>query len=257
MVESALEVEDLTKSYGKVAAVNSLSFDVNQGEIFGLLGPNGCGKSTTLHLITGLLPCDFGSVRICGTSITDKRSRQQLGFAPDDLPLPNALTGWEYLALHDRLRGIETSERAQQLAYAWGISDALDRLVSHYSHGMKRKLQLTAALTHLPALLILDEPFRGLDPEAAGLLREMITEYASGGRSVLMATHDMIRAEKQCDRVLILCDGEIAACGSPGALCESYEVGDLETVFLKATGRESEYASRETALRKLVTGLHF
>lgn len=243
-------VEELGKDYGTVQAVRGISFELVPGEVFGLLGPNGSGKSTTLHILTGLLEASRGSVEVCGVAIEDKRSRQWIGFAPDDLPLPLSLTGNEYLDLHHRLRKRDDRDVAAQLAEVLGLTPALGRSISGYSHGMKRKLQLIAAVMHSPELLILDEPFRGLDPEAAAVLRDLLGMFAGAGGSVLIATHDMLRAELDCDRVMILHNGEQAALGSPSGLREAYGgLGSLEAVFLQATKLDEFQAQRREQLQ--------
>lgn len=246
--------EGIGKDYGSVQAVRDVSFDLFPGEVFGLLGPNGSGKSTTLHILTGLLEASTGSVEINGIPIQDKRSRNLIGFAPDDLPLPMSLTGREYLDLHHRLRKRDDRGVAAQLSDVLGLTGALRRSISEYSHGMKRKLQLIAAVMHSPSLLILDEPFRGLDPEAASVLRELIGMFAESGGAVLIATHDMLRAELDCGRVLILHQGEQAALGSPAGL--RHEFGDLDTleaVFLHATKLDEQQEHRRKQLHAALT----
>jgi ABC-2 type transport system ATP-binding protein len=243
------EVEEVGKDYGAFRAVRELSFALSPGEVFGLLGPNGSGKSTTLHILTGLLAASRGLVTINGADIQDKESRRWIGFAPDDLPLPTSLTGSEYLQLHHRLRRRDDQRTAAELGDVLGLTKALGRSISDYSHGMKRKLQLIVAVMHSPRLLVLDEPFRGLDPEAAAVLRELLTVFAAAGGAVLIATHDMLRAEQDCDRVLILHQGEQAALGSPHSLRESFGgLSTLEDVFLHATHLDQLQAQRRQQL---------
>lgn len=189
-------------------------------------------------------------VEINGVPIEDKASRQWIGFAPDDLPLPLSLTGSEYLDLHHRLRKRDDREVAGQFAEVLGLTTAFGRSISGYSHGMKRKLQLIAAIMHSPDLLILDEPFRGLDPEAASVLRDLLKMFADSGGAVLIATHDMLRAELDCDRVLILNNGESAALGSPADLKTQHGGLDtLEAVFLHATKLDEFQAMRRNQLQ--------
>lgn len=241
--------EGIGKDYGTFQAVRELSVGLSPGEIFGLLGPNGSGKSTTLHMLTGLLAPSRGLVEINGVDIRNKESRRWIGFAPDDLPLPMSLTGWEYLQFHHRLRRRDDQYTAAELGDVLGLTKALSRSISDYSHGMKRKLQLIVAVMHSPKLLVLDEPFRGLDPEAAAVLRELLTVFAAAGGSVLIATHDMLRAEQDCDRVLILHQGEQAALGSPRSLRESFgDLATLEDVFLHATHLDQLQAQRRKQL---------
>ncbi len=231
-----LQVARVSKRYRKTLALHEVSFDLASGGIYGLLGPNGSGKTTCLHLITGLIQPTRGTITLGGIAVQDKRSRFLLGFAPDDLPLPASLTGREYLDLHDRLRGRDDRHRAQALAAALGIDDDLHRQISEYSHGMKRKIQIIAAAMHRPELLILDEPFRGLDPDSAFVLRDLMESFTASGRTILIATHDMLRAERDCRTVFILHKGELLDSGPPVGLRKKYGASDMETVFLEATG---------------------
>lgn len=249
-VHFTCRVEELGKDYGTVQAVRDISFELVPGEVFGLLGPNGSGKTTTLHILTGLLEASRGGVEVNGVPIGHKESRQWIGFAPDDLPLPLSLTGTEYLDLHHRLRKRDDRDVAARLADVLGLTTALERSIIGYSHGTKRKLQLIAAVMHSPELLVLDEPFRGLDPEAAAVLRDLLAMFAGAGGSVLIATHDMLRAERDCDRVMILHNGQQAALGSPSGLREAYGgLASLEAVFLQATKLDEFQAERREQLQ--------
>lgn len=243
-----LNADSLTKRFGRRTVLDTVSFTVPEGEIHGLLGPNGSGKTTCLHLVTGLLAADAGAAVIAGVPVHDKVSRALLGMAPDDLPLPGSLTGGEYLRFHDRMRGRDDARSARELAEAFGLTGELDRQIHEYSHGMKRKLQVVAATMHRPPLLVLDEPFRGLDPEAAVTLRRLIGSYADTGGAVLLATHDMLRAQRDCHRVTILHSGSTAAQGEPQLLRQDHGAATLEDVFLAATDREGEQARRADAL---------
>lgn len=228
----------VTKRYRSVTAVLDVSFELEKGRVYGLLGPNGSGKTTCLHLMTGLIDADEGELVVGGIPIEDSESRLHFGFAPDDLPLPGALTGREYLALHDSLRGRDDGERAFDLLLAFDLLDAVDRQIEEYSHGMRRKIQIVAATMHVPELLILDEPFRGLDPDSVAVLRHTIKSLATTGRTVLIATHDMTRAHTDCDQVMILDRGSIVGDGTPDELVANYGSGrDLETAFFALTGR--------------------
>jgi ABC-2 type transport system ATP-binding protein len=248
----SLAVDQVSKRFRDLWAVDRVSFRVRPGETFGLLGPNGSGKSTTLHMVTGLLRPTSGAIRLCGVAVGSKESRRHLGFAPDDLPLPVALTGEEYLALHRRLRGEESDRADLAIAEALGLAGHLDKLLGEYSHGMKRKLQLTAALSHRPNLLVLDEPYRGLDPESSALLRSTLNVFTSRGGSVVVATHDMLRAELGCDEVAILHRGRVAVVGAPELLCAQFGVAGLEEVFLISTGIRELQRERAEALNELV-----
>jgi ABC-2 type transport system ATP-binding protein len=220
------------------------------------LGPNGSGKTTGLHIITGLLAPTEGSVHIAGVPIVEKRSRQLYGFAPDDLPLPVALTGREYLDFHHAMRGRDDGPRARQLAEVFGLASDLEKQVGQYSHGMKRKLQVIAALSHRPRVAILDEPFRGLDPDAAAALRDVLASFTGSGGTVLIATHDLLRAEQQCEEVTILSCGRIVAVGAPRALLAAHDgCADLEELFLDVTGLREANAHRELQVSSLFSGV--
>jgi ABC-2 type transport system ATP-binding protein len=244
-MDDILDAHALTKRYRRTTVLRDVSIEIEAGAIHGLLGPNGAGKTTCLHLVTGLLEADGGGVLIGGADVAVPASRRLFGFAPDDLPLPGALTGREYLALHDALRERDDRARAAELADLLRIADALDRPVGDYSHGMRRKLQLVAAVMHDPLLLVLDEPFRGLDPESAVALRALVIAFARAGRAVLIATHDLLRAERDCTAVTILDHGSVVASGSPARLLADHpHARTLDDVFLAVTGRAAEAEHR-------------
>ncbi|MDQ4502776.1 ABC transporter ATP-binding protein [Sinomonas sp. ASV322] len=247
-----LDAAGVGKRYGKRAALSGFDLQLEAGKIYGLLRPNGSGKTTGLHILTGLLAPDEGTVEILGIPVEDKASRRLYGFAPDDLPLPGALTGREYLAFHDAMHRRRDQDRSHELADILGLSGDLDKQVGHFSHGMKRKLQVVAALSHSPELVVLDEPFRGLDPDASAALRQILSSFAASGRSVLIATHDMLRAERDCDEVTILSEGRTVGRGSPqGLLAAHPECSSLEEVFMSITGLRRASAEREARISAL------
>lgn len=234
--EVLLEVTQLGKRYGKTAVLAGLDLTVRAGEVHGLLGPNGSGKTTALHAMTGLVAADSGSVNVVGLPIASPGARQLIGFAPDDLPLPQAMTASEFLDLHDALRERDDRDTARTISCLLDLDIGSRRLIAHYSHGMKRKLHLIASVMHVPDVLFLDEPFRGLDPRTGAVLRQLITALARAGSGVVVATHDMLRAERDCDSVTILADGQVLADGSPQALiAASPSAINLEEVFLEKT----------------------
>jgi ABC-2 type transport system ATP-binding protein len=251
----ALDASGVHKRYGKRVALAEFGLQLEAGQIHGLLGPNGSGKTTGLHIITGLLAPDGGAVLIGGTPVSDKASRALFGFAPDDLPLPAALTGREYLAFHDAMRRRHDWLRAREMADIFGLTKDLDKQVGQYSHGMKRKLQVVAALCHEPQLAIFDEPFRGLDPDASAALREMLAGFAGMGGTVLIATHDMLRAERDCDEVTILSQGAIVGTGAPqNLLAEQSDCSTLEELFLRVTGLRDLTREREARIASVFSG---
>lgn len=231
-----LKVNQLRKSYRGVEAVKDVSFLVKGGETYGLLGPNGSGKSTTLHSIVGIVQPTSGSLEVCGYPADTVRAKEQLGFVPDDLSMPEALTGQEFLAFLQRLYGAENEGRTQALVEIFGLRDALGRLIEEYSHGMKKKLQIAAALAHSPQVVILDEPFRGLDPEAAINLRHLLVNEKARGSAILIATHDLLMAQQDCDSIGIISEGNMVVQGPVEALLRNFETDSLEDVFLRASG---------------------
>lgn len=247
-----LTVSGIGKTYGRYTALQDVSIALKPGEIHGLLGPNGSGKTTTLHVISGLIPPSTGTVYVSGIPIEDKNSRKYFGFAPDDLPLPSSLTGNEFLHFHDSMRAMDNSDNARILVESLGLSDSLNKPIAHYSHGMKRKIQLVAALSHKPKLLILDEPFRGLDPEASSILVSLLNIFTTSGGSVLIATHDMLRAQRDCDVVTIINEGCVITQGAPKYLIEKFHgAKTLEDVFMNVTGFKEENSIRQKNLSSL------
>ena len=247
-----LTVRGLTKLYGTRAGIAEASFEVRPGEIVGLLGPNGCGKSTTLHCITDYHSATSGEVSIAGHPHDQPSAKDRLGFLPDDLPLPESLSGRELLMLHAHLRAGLQLDTAYDLLEVFDLMDHLDRYVGDYSHGMKRKLQLVLALAHRPTLLVLDEPLRGLDPEAAILTNTVISSFAGSDGGVLIATHDLAEAERTCDSVVIVSQGQVVAQGAPADLKREHDAPSLEDVFLTLTGIRNGLAAK---LRRLTLTL--
>lgn len=235
MAEAVISVVDLRKSYRRVRAVDGVSLEVHDGEAYGLLGPNGSGKSTTLHTLVGVVRPDGGLATICGFDARSLEARSLLGFVPDDLAMPETLTGGEFLDFVRGLYGVADRSRADILARVLGLEDALGRLVEEYSHGMKKKLRVVAALAHGPRALVLDEPFGGLDPEAAINLKRLISVEKRKGTAVFVATHDLLAAEHYCDRIGILSGGTLVAEGTTAELFEQFDTDSLEEVFLKAS----------------------
>ncbi len=253
-LSDGLIIKGLTKSFGTVRAVHDVSLQAARGRMTALLGPNGAGKSTLLHCITGLLHPDAGEVLLDGRQLTREAPRQDVGFAPDDLPLPDLLTGWEYLDFVAELQQVHRDDaRVERLTLALGLSGALDRLLGTYSHGMRRKIQLLAAVNHQPGLLILDEPFRGLDPESTALLKSVLRQYVADGRAVLVSTHDLLVAEQMCDDIAILGSGCLLAAGNIQRLVQdSPGSSSLEEAFLRITGLD---ASTRTSARDFLRAL--
>jgi ABC-2 type transport system ATP-binding protein len=250
---SLLRVDALTRRYPEGGGVSDLSFEVCAGEIVGLLGPNGAGKSTTLHCITGIDEVPAGSVTFLGLSRDDPYTKDVFGFLPDDLPLPESLRMKELLALNRRLRSTFDDELATELLDLLDLTGHAGKYLGQYSHGMKRKLQLVATLAHRPRLLIMDEPLLGLDPEAAILVRAVLEFFTENGGGVLVATHDLLAAERYCHRVVVLRDGRCVAAGSPSMLLAGSGSKSLEEFFIEITGISARVAAARTAVRRVIT----
>jgi ABC-2 type transport system ATP-binding protein len=217
-----IQVTDLRKAYGSVVAVDGISFEVHRGETFGLLGPNGAGKTTTIHILAGALRPDAGVVVLSGEpDPTRPEVRRQLGFAPQALSLYPELTAQENLVFFGKLYGLHGAhlkERVDGALELAGLTDRRSDRVSGYSGGMKRRLNLACALVHDPAVVLLDEPTAGVDPQSRNHLFESVEALAREGRTILYTTHYMEEAERLCDRVAIMDRGKILALDTVDAL---------------------------------------
>ena len=242
VAERAVGVEDLVVRFGEVQAVRGISFAVRPGEAFGLLGPNGAGKTTTIRVLTTLLRPTAGRAEVAGHDVVREglAVRQAIGYVPQAISIDGALTAHENLEFYGRVTGVprrERRERIDQAVEAMALDTFLDRLGRTLSGGMLRRLEIATALLSLPEVLFLDEPTLGLDPTARrvvwdrlGLLRE------EAGTTILVTTHQMEEAERQCDRLAIMNLGSIVAIGSPEELMQQFEAPSLEDVFTAATG---------------------
>jgi ABC-2 type transport system ATP-binding protein len=237
-----LEARGLTKRYGGFLAVDRVDFEVRRGEILGYLGPNGSGKSTTVNLIVGLIDPSGGSLWLDGRRVSDDpiAYKRRIGYVPEEPHLYTHLTATEYLMLVGRLRGLSEQTLARKvptLLRLLLLSDSRYATMSAYSKGMRQRVLLAAALLHNPELLVLDEPFSGLDVTAGLLFRTLLRLFATGDRMVLFSTHRFDIVEQLCSRVLILSAGRIAA---EHQVASFRHVGapSLEEVFVRATGHD-------------------
>ncbi len=217
--ELVLFVEGLSKSFDGVRAVDRIDLAVRTGSIFGIVGPNGAGKTTTLSMITGLLRPDAGRVLVHGADVWKNpvQAKRNMGVLPDRLRLFDRLTGGQLLYYSGSLRGLDRAtvkSRSRDLAVAFGLEDALSRLVTDYSAGMTKKIALAAAMIHSPRLLILDEPFEAVDPVSAANVIEILQKYAAAGGTVVMSSHSMDLIQRICDAVAIIVRGEVLAAGT-------------------------------------------
>jgi ABC-2 type transport system ATP-binding protein len=238
----AIEVKDLHRYYNGVKAVQGISFDVNDGEIFGFLGPNGAGKSTTIKVLTGQLRPTSGSAEVVGCDVVEDRQelKPQIGVVFEYQNLYERLSARDNLQFTARLYGAK-KERVDEVLELVGLQDRSKERIQNYSNGMKQRLLIARALVHKPKVLFLDEPTRGLDPGVAREIRSIIAELADGGATVFLTTHYMEEADRLSDRVAILHQGEIVAIDTPAALKEAYGEDDratLEDVFIKLTGKD-------------------
>ena len=230
-----LDIQHLTKRYSEKKAVDDLTLHIAPGEIYGFIGHNGAGKTTTLRSVVGILQFDQGEITIGGKSIkTDPLAcKRQLAYIPDNPDLYEFMTGIKYLNFIADVFGVSSAERQQrirQYADAFELTGDLAQPIAAYSHGMKQKLAIIAAWIHQPRLIIMDEPFVGLDPKAAHLLKGMMREICDQGGAIFFSTHVLEVAEKLCDKVAIIKGGKLIRSGT----MEQVKGDDsLEEVFLE------------------------
>lgn len=239
-----LSIQNVTKRYAKNAqpAVDGLSIEVKRGEIFGFLGPNGAGKTTTIKMITGILPPDSGEISIDGHSIVRDAvaAKRGFGYVPDTHDVYERMSGLEYINFIADVYGVAAAERKQRLERylsRYELEKAIGDPVKSYSHGMKQKLCLIAALIHQPPLWILDEPMTGLDPQSAHRLKEEMRQHCDAGNTVFFSTHVLDVAERLVDRIGIISKGRLIAVGTLEELRAGRGDGDntLEELFLSMT----------------------
>ncbi len=241
-----IQLQSLTKRYGKFTAVDAIDLTVPQGELFGFVGPNGAGKTTTLRMIAGILQPTAGSVRIGGIDIVADpvAAKSKLGFIPDRPFIYEKLTGAEFLRFVAGLYGQEgavVEHRGRELMALFDLDEWRDELVESYSHGMRQKLIVSSAFVHRPDVIVVDEPHVGLDPKSIKILRDLFKEYTRRGHTIMMSTHTLDAAESLCDRIAIIHAGRIAACGTMDDLRVGAASGGtgLEDIFLKLTGQNA------------------
>ena len=230
-----LRIEHLTKNYGEKKAVDDLSLHILPGEIFGFIGHNGAGKSTTIKSAVGILKFDEGTITICGKNIKDAPvvCKRELAYIPDNPDLYEFMSGIQYLNFIADIFAIPADERRAKIrkyADLFELTQDLGQPVSAYSHGMKQKLAVISAWLHDPKLIVMDEPFVGLDPKASHLLKEMMREHCDKGGAIFFSTHVLEVAEKLCDKVAIIKQGKLV---KEGPMEEVKGDESLEEVFLE------------------------
>ena len=233
-----LRIEHLTKTYGEKKAVDDLSLHIAPGEIYGFIGHNGAGKTTTLKSIAGILQFDAGDIRIGGTSIREDplACKRMMAYIPDNPDLYEFMTGIKYLNFIADIFGVSADDRQARIrdyAARFELTDDLAQPIAAYSHGMKQKLAIISAWLHQPRLILMDEPFVGLDPKAAHLLKGMMRELCDAGGAIFFSTHVLEVAEKLCDKVAIIKGGKLIRSGT----MEEVKGDDsLEEAFLELEG---------------------
>lgn len=240
-MQAILEIKNFTKTYSQnKKAVDNLSLSVMPGEIHGFIGHNGAGKTTTIRAIVGVMDFNDGEILIAGHSIKKEpvKCKSLTAYIPDNPDIYDYITGIQYLNYMADMFSVEKKQREvliQKYAEVFGITDSLGNLISSYSHGMKQKLALIGAFLHSPKLLVLDEPFVGLDPEAAFHLKEFMRELCNQGSAIFFSTHVLEVAEKLCDKVSIIKQGKMVVSGS----MENVRGSDsLENVFMEVVENE-------------------
>jgi ABC-2 type transport system ATP-binding protein len=255
----AVEVQNLTKRYEDVTAVDHINFKVKKGEIFGFLGPNGAGKTTTIRILTGLLKPDEGKAFVAGLDVLKNsiEAKQCVGVVPEVSNAYVDLSALENLTLIGKLYGVpalKLRENASKLLKEFGLYEVKDKLVRAFSKGMKQRLLLCMALVNDPEVLFLDEPTSGLDVESARLLREKITQYNREGKTVFLSTHNMEEANQLCNRIAIINHGKIAAVDTPENLrAQSMELQYIEVAFNKPVSTQ-EFLENPSIVKAVPAG---
>lgn len=236
-----IKLYNVSKTYAKsqTKAVEDLTLEIKAGEIFGFLGPNGAGKSTTIKMITGILTPDCGTIEIDGINVAEKpiAAKSLIGFVPDNHETYETLKGIEYLNFIGTMYSVDTAtlkSRVEEYAKLFDLTGALPNVISSYSHGMKQKLMVIAALIHEPKVWILDEPLTGLDPQAAYQLKQLMRKQADMGNTVFFSSHVIDVVEKVCDRIGIINHGKLVAVDTLDNIRADSKVS-LESIFLTIT----------------------
>jgi ABC-2 type transport system ATP-binding protein len=239
-----IRIEHLVKSYNGKVAVSDLSLEIPAGSVFAFLGPNGAGKTTTAKIIVGLLKPTAGSVTVCGFDVAGQYEevKRRVSYVPDHPYLYDKLTGREFMHFVGSMYGLDAARCEAEIEKYAGIFETheyMDGLIESYSHGMKQRFVISAALMHDPEVIVVDEPLVGLDPKSSRLVKDLLRERAAGGAAVFMSTHMISVADETADRIGIIHRGKLIADASPVELRKSKDA-KLEDVFLKMTGSEGE-----------------
>ncbi|MCU1285806.1 MAG: transporter, ATPase subunit [Acidobacteriales bacterium] len=244
-----VEVNDLRREFGQLVAVDGLNLQVRRAQFLGFLGPNGAGKSTTIKMLTGLLRPSGGSIRILGMDLESNsvEVKRRIGVVPEGLALFERLTGNQLLNFVGRMYGLDrdtAASRAAELLDFMELSSAAEQLVADYSHGMKKKIALAAAVIHRPEILFLDEPFEGVDAVAARTLKEMLSRFIAHGGTIFLTSHVLEVVERLCSHIAIIQNGKLVVSGSIEELRAGVRLSSdsnesaltLENIFLRVVG---------------------
>ena len=246
MSSSVLKLEGVQKHYGDHRALAGVSLDIPGGVVFGFLGQNGAGKTTTMRIIAGLIQASNGRVFIdnIDTTLDPVTAKSKVGYIPDRPYLYDRLTGTETMEFISELFSLDPQDarqKGEQLLQRFGIHHVKDKHVETYSHGMKQRLALAAALLHQPKVLLVDEPMVGLDPQGARLVKSVFREEADSGNTVFLSTHSLAVAEEVCDQIGILQKGQLIALGTKDELKSMSGLdANLEEIFLKLTSKDDD-----------------
>jgi len=237
-----IEIQNVTKCYGRMRAVDDITLSVRTGEVFAFLGPNGAGKTTTIKMITGLLIPDAGAIVVCGHRMAGddgRLAKSRMAYVPEEPFLYEKLSAREFLRFVGQMYSMpfnQAEQRAHYLMDRLQITAFADQLAEGYSHGMKQRVALAAALLHEPQVLVVDEPMIGLDPRSVRTVKELFRELVEAGRTVFMSTHTLDVAESIADRIAIINQGRIVACGTLDELrSKAVHEHRLEDIFLELT----------------------
>jgi ABC-2 type transport system ATP-binding protein len=239
-----IEIKKVTKTYNnKIKAIRDLSLDIPDGKIIGFIGLNGAGKTTLIKMMTGILKPDKGSIIINGLDIAENpiEVKQDIGYITDNPDMFLRLTGIEFINFISDIYNIDEKTRKERISYLtkeFELTDILDKPMQGYSHGMKQKMMVVAALVHSPKVWILDEPMVGLDPKSALVLKKMMKEHAKNGNTVFFSTHVLEVAEKLCDEIAIIDEGKIIYYGTLDDLSKKYNKKNFEELFLEVLKNE-------------------
>lgn len=239
-----IEIKNVSKTYNNnIKAIDNLNLTINDGEIVGFIGLNGAGKTTTIKMMTGILQPDIGTIKINGYDIVKDslKAKQIIGYIADSPDMFLKLTGMEFINFIANIYKVPLDvrkKRIKEFGERFGLSDVLDKPMQSYSHGMRQKIMVVAALVHDPDVWILDEPLIGLDPTSAFELKKMMREHADKGNSVFFSTHVLEVAEKLCDKIAIIDKGKVVFIGTLKELKDKYDKKDLEELFMEVIKHE-------------------